>query len=218
MISTTKIIIADDHPLFRQALTVMLESHFEDTAVLEADSIADLELLLPQDVDLLLLDLDIPGGDGFNNLINIRSQYPELGVVIISGFEGPETIKRAMYHGAAGFIPKSTPVSEMIVAIEQVIAGNLWLPDGEFDPQDPNAFEIDDKIASLTPQQHKILLMFADGLLNKQIAAELGVSESTVKSHTSTIFLKLGVRNRTQAVFVLNELQIANASFGQAKL
>ncbi|NRA55237.1 MAG: response regulator transcription factor [Gammaproteobacteria bacterium] len=218
MISTTKIIIADDHPLFRQALTVMLESHFEDTAVLEADSIADLELLLPQDVDLLLLDLDIPGGDGFNNLINIRSQYPELGVVIISGFEGPETIKRAMYHGAAGFIPKSTPVSEMIVAIEQVIAGNLWLPDGEFDPQDPNAFEIDDKIASLTPQQHKILLMFADGLLNKQIAAELGVSESTVKSHTSTIFLKLGVRNRTQAVIVLNELQIANASFGQAKL
>ena len=218
MISTTKIIIADDHPLFRQALTVMLESHFEDTAVLEADSIADLELLMPQDVDLLLLDLDIPGGDGFNNLINIRSQYPELGVVIISGFDGPETIKRAMYHGAAGFIPKSTPVSEMIVAIEQVIAGNLWLPDGEFDPQDPNAFEIDDKIASLTPQQHKILLMFADGLLNKQIAAELGVSESTVKSHTSTIFLKLGVRNRTQAVIVLNELQIANASFGQAKL
>jgi len=218
MISTTKIIIADDHPLFRQALTVMLESHFEDTAVLEADSIADLELLLPQDVDLLLLDLDIPGGDGFNNLINIRSQYPQLGVVIISGFEGSETIKRAMYHGAAGFIPKSTPVSEMIVAIEQVIAGNLWLPDGEFDPQDPHAFEVDDKIASLTPQQHKILLMFADGLLNKQIAAELGVSESTVKSHTSTIFLKLGVRNRTQAVIVLNELQIANASFGQAKL
>jgi len=218
MISTTKIIIADDHPLFRQALTVMLDSHFDNAVILEADSISELAKLLPQEADLLLLDLDIPGGDGFNNLINIRSQYPELGVVIISGFEGAETIKRAMYHGAAGFIPKSTPVPQMIVAIEQVFAGNLWVPNGEYDPQDPSGFEVDDKISSLTPQQHKILLMFADGLLNKQIAAELGVSESTIKSHTSTIFLKLGVSNRTQAVILLNELQLANASFGQSNL
>jgi DNA-binding NarL/FixJ family response regulator len=215
MVSTKKIIIADDHPLFRQALIVMLQSHFADAVILEADSIPDLELLLPQDADLLLLDLDIPGGQGFNTLINIRRSHPELGVVIISGFEAKETIARAMRHGAAGFIPKSTPVANMIEAIDQVFAGNLWVPDGEFDPEQVDPCPADNKIASLTPQQHKILLMFADGLLNKQIAFELGVSESTIKSHTSTIFLKLGVRNRTQAVIALNELQLANASFGQ---
>lgn len=217
MIDNMKIILADDHPLFRQALTITLKANFTNVDIFEAQTIPELEQYLEQGqtADLLLLDLDIPGAQGFNSLISIRRCYPELGVVIISGFEDKETIYKAMNHGAAGFIPKSTPVPEMLLAIKEVLTGKLWTPDGEFNATAEHNITADDKIASLTPKQHKILLMFADGLLNKQIAYELGLSESTIKSHASTIFLKLGVRNRTQAVIVLNEVQLNQGSFGQ---
>ena len=216
MFDNMQIILADDHPLFRQALTITLKSHFSSAEIFDAQTIPELEQHLENvdDADLLLLDLDIPGAQGFNSLITIRRSYPNLGVVIISGFEDKETIYKAMNFGAAGFIPKSTPVSEMVVAIKEVLNGKLWTPDGEFNGN-PQTNIADNKIASLTPKQHKILLMFADGLLNKQIAYDLGLSESTIKSHASTIFLKLGVRNRTQAVILLNELQLNNHSFGQ---
>lgn len=217
MFDNMKIILADDHPLFRQALTITLKSNFSGTEIFDAQTIPELELHLQNvnDADLLLLDLDIPGAQGFNSLITIRRSYPNLGVVIISGFEDKETIYKAMSFGAAGFIPKSTPVSEMVVAIKEVLNGKLWTPDGEFNGS-AQPTVADDKIASLTPKQHKILLMFADGLLNKQIAYDLGLSESTIKSHASTIFLKLGVRNRTQAVILLNELQIPHNSFNDS--
>lgn len=216
MNDSMKIILADDHPLFRQALTLILKENFCNTEVLEAENIPELEqhLAQGQGADLLLLDLDIPGAQGFNNLISIRRSYPDLGVIIISGFEDKETIYKAMSHGAAGFIPKSTPVPDMLLAIKEVLTGKLWTPEGEFNAKAQHAITADDKIASLTPKQHNILLMFADGLLNKQIAYELGLSESTIKSHASTIFLKLGVRNRTQAVIVLNEVQLNQGSFG----
>lgn len=218
MFKNMKIILADDHPLFRQALSLTLKSHFSDAEIFDVQTIPELEqhLQAVKDADLLLLDLDIPGAQGFNSLITIRRSYPNLGVIIISGFEDKETIYKAMSFGAAGFIPKSTPVAEMVVAIKEVLNGKLWTPDGEFNGHAmTNVAE--DKIASLTPKQHQILLMFADGLLNKQIAYELGLSESTVKSHASTIFLKLGVRNRTQAVIILNELQLNQSGFGQNK-
>lgn len=204
-----KILIADDHPLFRQALKGTLNAQYENITVLEAESIPQLEEILSanKSLDLVLLDLDIPGAQGFNNLISIRRNYPELGIIIVSGFEDKQTIHKAMHHGAAGFIPKSTSVAEMISAINDVLDGKLWTPDGEFNVNQKEEANAADKIASLTPKQHKILLMFADGLLNKQIAYDLGLSESTVKSHASTIFLKLGVRSRTQAVILLNELK-----------
>jgi len=213
-----KIIIADDHPLFRQALTITLKANFDDLIIIEAQTIPELEKLLVSndDLDLVLLDLDIPGAQGFNSLIKIRHAYPKLGVVVVSGFEDRKTINQAMTYGAAGFIPKSTPVPDMVSAIEDVYAGNLWTPYGDFNLEESKQLpSVDNKIASLTPKQYNILLMFADGLLNKQIAYELGLSESTIKSHASTIFLKLGVRNRTQAVIVLNELQIVQGTFGQ---
>ena len=211
----TTIIIADDHPLFRQALSSMLAVQFTQTNLLEAQTIPELEEQLQNITapDLLLLDLDIPGAQGFNTLIQIRHNYPQVGVVIISGFEDKDTINKAMTHGAAGFIPKSTPVEEMVNAIKEVLAGKLWTPTGDFSAIDSPSSIMAEKIASLTPQQHKILMMFADGLLNKQIAYELGLSESTIKSHASTIFLKLGVRNRTQAVITLSELQVSQPSF-----
>ena len=216
MFDNMKIILADDHPLFRQALTITLKSHFTSAVIVDAENIPELESHLESEekADLLLLDLDIPGAHGFNSLISIRRSHPDLGIVIISGFEDKETIHKAMSFGAAGFIPKSTPVPKMVVAIEEVLNGTLWTPDGEFNPNE-KINNIDDKIASLTPKQHEILLMFADGLLNKQIASQLGTSESTIKSHASIIFLKLGVRNRTQAVITLNELQLNQSTFGQ---
>lgn len=216
MRSTETIIIADDHPLFRQALTIMLQGHFNDAQLIEAETIAQLDQKLithRHDVDLILLDLDIPGAQGFSTLINLRAQYPEIGVVIISGIDDQDTINKAMHHGAAGFIPKSTPVPKMVEAITQVFEGCLWTPSGDYNAEQAQSSQ-DERIDSLTPQQHKILLMFADGMLNKQIAYDLGLAESTIKSHASTIFLKLGVRNRTQAVIVLNEIQMAQNSFG----
>lgn len=216
MTANEKIVIADDHPLFRQALSLTLQSSFSSCQLLEAETIPELERILcgTADIDLVLLDLDIPGAQGFNTLINIRREYPEIAVVVISGFEEVDTIDKAMKLGAAGFIPKSTPVPAMMLAIEQIFQGKLWTPDGEFDPANAQQIENnEEKIASLTPQQHKILLMFADGLLNKQIAYELGLSESTIKSHASTIFLKLGVKNRTQAVIMLNECQLSHNPF-----
>lgn len=217
MFDNMKIILADDHPLFRQALTITLKSNFKGAEIFEAQTIPELEQNLQRvdNADLLLLDLDIPEAQGFNSLINIRRAYPELGVIIISGFEDKETIDKAMTFGAAGFIPKSTPVPDMVVAIKEVLSGKLWTPTGEFNGN-VQMSDANDKISSLTPKQHKILLMFADGLLNKQIAYELGLSESTIKSHASTIFLKLGVRNRTQAVIMLNELLLNQTSFGQS--
>ncbi|MEM5527427.1 response regulator transcription factor [Gammaproteobacteria bacterium AS21] len=212
MSSVQKIIIADDHPLFRQALSAMLNSHLTHITLLEAESINKLEqILLTETIDLLLLDLDIPGAQGFSSLIDIRITYPEMAVAIVSGIEDDETINKAMSYGAAGFIPKSTPVDAIINAIKMIFNGELWTPDNYAIADN---VEIDQRLASLTPQQHKILLMFADGLLNKQIAYELGLAESTVKSHASTIFLKLGVRNRTQAVIVLNEILLSQHSFG----
>jgi len=216
MFNNMKIILADDHPLFRQALTITLKAHFDGADIIDAQNIPELEqhLQSKDKADLLLLDLDIPGAQGFNSLIAIRRSHPDLGIVVISGFEDKDTIHKAMSFGAAGFIPKSTPVPQMVVAIKEVLNGKLWTPDGEFNPNEYSAND-DDKIASLTPKQHQILLMFADGLLNKQIAYELGTSESTIKSHASIIFLKLGVRNRTQAVIALNELQLNQNTFGQ---
>ena len=207
------ILIADDHPLFRQALSVMLHARFSTARLLEAESIPELEQeLAQQSVDLLLLDLDIPGAQGFNTLINIRQLYPDLGVIIVSGIEDNDTINKAMHHGAAGFIPKSSTIDNMTHAITRVFAGEIWTPllkDSEVADK-----AIDDKISLLTPQQNKILLMIGEGLLNKQIAHELGLTESTIKSHTSIIFLKLGVRNRTQAVIALNNMLSARAAFG----
>jgi len=207
------ILIADDHPLFRQALSAMLHARFSTARLLEAETIPELEqVLAQQSVDLLLLDLDIPGAQGFNTLINIRQLYPDLGVIIVSGIEDNDTINKAMHHGAAGFIPKSSTVDNMAHAITRVFAGELCTPllnDSEIADK-----AIDDKISLLTPQQNKILLMIGEGLLNKQIAHELGLTESTIKSHTSIIFLKLGVRNRTQAVIALNDILSARTAFG----
>jgi DNA-binding NarL/FixJ family response regulator len=216
MFQPDKIIIADDHPLFRQALLDTLKSKLSNTQWLEAQTIEELELHLKQNIDsdLLLLDLHIPGAHGFNTLIHVRNHYPQIPVLVVSAYEDHDTIAKAMEYGAAGFIPKSTPVDDIFNAIGQVLIGNIWLPKTfQALVADDLHSDIGERVASLTHQQHRILMMFAQGMLNKQIAYDLHVSEATIKAHATAIFRKLNVRNRTQAVIALSGLDLTVKPF-----
>lgn len=219
MIQPEKIIIADDHPLFRQALLGTLKAKLTYTAWLEAQTIEELEQQLTNnnDSDLLLLDLNIPGAHGFNTLIHVRNHFPQIPVVIVSAHEDHDTISKAMSYGAAGFVPKSTPVDDIYSAIVAVLSGNIWLPASfEQKQRDNNDKGIAERVASLTQQQYRILMMFAQGMLNKQIAYDLNVSEATIKAHATAIFRKLDVRNRTQAVIAIAQLHLTEADFQQS--
>ena len=208
-----KIIIADDHPLFRQALLQTLTLKLPNVNWLEAETVEQLSSTIDQNqnADLLLLDLNIPGAHGFNSLIKIRSQYPQLPVVVVSAYEDDDTVIKAMEFGASGFVPKSTPVELIFKAIEQVLKGETWIPEHINLSKVTDKSDIGERISSLTPQQHKILLMFADGLLNKQIAHQLSLSEATVKAHATAIFRKLNVLNRTQAVIAIAQLEVGSS-------
>ncbi|RLV59305.1 DNA-binding response regulator [Parashewanella curva] len=205
------VIIADDHPLFRQALLETLKSRMPQTQFIEAETVKQLEEVLVEhsQADLLLLDLNIPGAHGFNTLIHVRQHYPHIPVIVVSAYEDRDTISQAIEYGASGFIPKSTDIDSIFNGISRVLMGEVWLPSG-FDGKEssPSKSQVAEQIASLTQQQFKILTMFAEGLLNKQIAYQLNVSEATVKAHATAIFRKLHVQNRTQAVLVLNQLEI----------
>lgn len=218
MIQPEQIIIADDHPLFRQALLDTLKVKLTQTNWVEAQTIEELEqqLVANQQADLLLLDLNIPGAHGFNTLIHVRNHYPQIPVVVVSAHEDHDTIAKAMEYGAAGFVPKSTPVATIFEAIQQVLMGQLWVPAShQAESNDENHSDIGERVASLTQQQYRILMMFAQGLLNKQIAYELNVSEATIKAHATAIFRKLDVRNRTQAVVAISQLDINETSFSE---
>jgi DNA-binding NarL/FixJ family response regulator len=216
MVLPDKIIIADDHPLFRQALLATLTEKFTNTAWFEAQTINELESLLSgnNDSDLLLLDLNIPGAHGFSTLIYVRKHFPQIPVVIVSAHDNQETINKAMAYGAAGFVPKSTPVNEIYSAITAVLSGEIWLPAAfTLQQSSKEVVNIADRVASLTHQQYRILKMFAQGMLNKQIAYSLHVSEATIKAHATAIFKKLEVRNRTQAVISIAQLDFSESNF-----
>lgn len=215
MIQPEKIIIADDHPLFRQALLGTLKAKLSYTQWFEAQTVEELDqqLTAHADSDLLLLDLNIPGAHGFNTLIHVRNHFPQLPVVIVSAHEDQDTISKAMQYGAAGFIPKSTPIDDIFSAILAVLSGDIWLPKSFQALENSNESDIAERVASLTQQQYRILMMFAQGMLNKQIAYDLNVSEATIKAHATAIFRKLNVRNRTQAVIAIGQLDISEAGF-----
>jgi DNA-binding NarL/FixJ family response regulator len=203
-ITSTHLIIADDHPLFRGALRQAVASVIPSAKIDEAGSFEDLTALLEQDaeVDLILLDLTMPGISGFSGLIYLRAQYPAIPVVIVSASDGVETIRRSVDFGASGFIPKRFGVDTLRDAILKVMDGDVWIP-SDVDlsaAADPEMTRLRDRLVTLTPQQVRVLMMLSQGLLNKQIAYELGVSEATIKAHVSAILQKLGVESRTQAV------------------
>lgn len=202
--SSTHLVVADDHPLFRDALRQAVASVVASARIDEAGSFEELTALLDResDVDLILLDLSMPGISGFSGLIYLRAQFPAIPVVIVSASDDAGTIRRSMDFGASGFIPKRFGVETLREAIGKVMNGDIWVPD-DVDlsaAADPDMSKLRDRLVTLTPQQVRVLMMLSEGLLNKQIAYELGVSEATIKAHVSAILQKLGVESRTQAV------------------
>ena len=210
MEAETTIVIADDHPLFRGALRQAVGSLLAGAQIVEAGGLDDLTAALSSEpeVDLVLLDLTMPGVQGFSGLIYLRAQHPGVPVVIVSANEDPVIIRRAIELGASGFIPKSLDSDRIGEAVRAVLAGDTWTPpDVELGvSEDKEAAEIMRRLGTLTPQQVRVLMMLSEGLLNKQIAYELSVSEATVKAHVSAILQKLGVESRTQAVIASSRI------------
>jgi DNA-binding NarL/FixJ family response regulator len=204
MSTSTHLIIADDHPLFRDALRQAVASVVTSAKIDQAGTFDELTALLEQDsdVDMVLLDLSMPGISGFSGLIYLRAQYPAIPVVIVSASDDGSTIRRSLDFGASGFIPKRFGVETLRDAIVKVMDGDVWVPpDTDLSSAtDPDMTRLRDRLVTLTPQQVRVLMMLSEGLLNKQIAYELGVSEATIKAHVSAILQKLGVESRTQAV------------------
>lgn len=211
------ILIADDHPLFRDALQRAVLAALPDAAVRTADSVDALLTLVERypDADLLLLDLHMPGARGYSALAHMRGQYPGLPVIVVSGHEEAAVARRALAHGAAAYIPKSTAGEDIVRAIRAVLDGDVWLPPqllGGSTELPAGEADVAARVASLTPQQFRVLSMLAEGLLNKQIAWELGVSEATVKAHMTAIMRKLGVNNRTQVALAARQLTVNPAA------
>ncbi|MDN3378897.1 MULTISPECIES: response regulator transcription factor [unclassified Pseudoalteromonas] len=209
----SQFLIADDHPLFREALKGALSSKFADLEVFESEDFdTTLKVLNEQeDLDILLLDLHMPGSGDLYGLIRIREDYPSLPIAVVSGSEDINIVSKVMSYGAMGFIPKSSSSEDIALAINQILDGDVWLPVELKDKVETikgEDKEIAAQVASLTPQQYKVLQYLHEGLLNKQIAYELHISEATVKAHITAIFRKLGVYNRTQAVLIAAKLQL----------
>ncbi|WP_068080588.1 response regulator transcription factor [Polycladidibacter stylochi] len=209
-----RFIIADDHPLFRGAMRQAIEKMFDNVSIIETASLEDVTQALDKndDVDLILLDLSMPGMRGFSGLMYLRAQYIGVPVVVVSGTEDTTTIRSAIEFGASGFIPKSLGVDVIFDAITHVLSGDVWTPpDIDLSIEDEGT-KMAQRLASLTPQQVRVLMMLSQGLLNKQIAYELSVSEATVKAHVSAILQKLGVESRTQAVIAAAKMETGNWS------
>lgn len=205
-----KFVIADDHPLFRGALKQALTGIAEKTEILEAGDFDITKSLVAEneDLDLVLLDLTMPGASGLSGLIALRGVHHSVPMIVVSAHDDPVTIRRALDLGASGFISKSASIDEIRGAVQSVLAGGIVSP-GNVElgaERDPEISDLIRRLLSLTPQQTRVLGMLAEGLLNKQIAYELDVSEATIKAHVSAILQKLGVDSRTQAVIMLSKI------------
>ena len=204
-----RIVIADDHPLVRGALRTSITALLGPVEIIEAGSFEELAPAFSGgDIDLVLLDLTMPGVQGFSGLLYLRASHPATPVIVVSGNEDRTVIRRCIELGASGYIPKSLDGAAMGSAIQQVLDGGSWTPDDIDLTSAPDATTSDmvRRLASLTPQQVRVLMMLSTGLLNKQIAYELSVSEATVKAHVSAILQKLDVDSRTQAVIAASKL------------
>lgn len=208
-----KCVIADDHPLFRDALSQLIASDDFDAAVSHAENVASLHDLVEREgaPDLLLLDLHMPGATGFSALSWFVGNYPDKPVIVISANTHPDTVRRAIDHGAAAFLSKSSATEEIGSCLRRVLAGERGLYPGlEIGQQGASlkALDVGEALASLTPQQFRVTSMLVEGMLNKQIAYELNVKEATIKAHMTEIFRKLGVHSRTQAVLAIGNLTV----------
>ncbi len=206
MAGPARVLIVDDHPLFLEALQRALAFAFPEAVTVEATSIdaAKSELQKRGSFDIVLLDLALPGTRGFDGLLELRTLYPKTPIVVVSALEDPRIVHDVMSYGAAGFISKSASRDEIGNSLKDVMEGSLTLPKGyrALDPQGGSGTRQDfvTRLQTLTPKQLSVLKMLRQGLLNKQIAHELQIEETTVKAHVSEILRKLNVASRTQAV------------------
>lgn len=204
-----RVLVADDHPLMRTALRQTIAQALGEAEVAEAARFEQIapQLAGPEPTDIIVLDLHMPGMNGFIGLMMLRAEHPAIPVLVVSASEDHATIQRAIDCGASGFVPKSAPNTEIGEAIRAVLDGEIWIPTvaaldepGEADPER--------RIGSLTPKELRVLAGIAEGKLNKQIAYEMTISEKTVKAHVTTILRKLGVLSRTQAAVVASQLAL----------
>jgi DNA-binding NarL/FixJ family response regulator len=207
-LNSPTIIVAEDHPMFRAALVLTLRRLMPEAQLLEVASHGELEKALARggEVRLVLLDLRMPGAHGLSSLVFLRGEYPDVSVAIISGGAYAETIGRARRLGASAFIPKSAPIDTIAQALSCVIRGERWFPEHDDAPTGRGLLQ--DQLTTLTPQQFRVLKYLTDGMLNKQIADILEVSEGTVRAHVTAILRKIGVSTRTQAVILVTELDL----------
>lgn len=206
----TRILIVDDHPLFREALKQALSGGVANAAVTLAGSLDSATSILDKDddFDLILLDLRMPGVQGLSGLIFLRAQYPNVPVALITASDDNGLVQKALNLNASGFIPKTSGIDTIIAAVNTVLNGDIWVPEGyaQATAADREGEEIARRVATLTAQQIRVLMMLKEGLLNKQIAYELNVSEATIKAHVSAILQKLNVSSRTQAVIAASRI------------
>jgi len=213
------LLIADDHPLYRDAIRGALISSFKQLSLLEAADLKETVEILHQNnhIDLLLLDLHMPGSGDLFGLIHIRKLFPDIPVAVVSGLEDPDIISKVINLGAMGFVPKTTSAAQIALAVTSMLEGDLWLPESYATDDvelDSEFSELALKVASLTPAQYKVLCYMRDGLLNKQIGYNLDIATATVKAHVTAIFKKLHINNRTQAVLIASRLQLAPPEAG----
>jgi DNA-binding NarL/FixJ family response regulator len=213
--SQAKVVIADDHPLFRTALKQAVVECMPDAGIIEASNFGDLLNQIEESpaLEIIFLDLHMPGNDGFTGLTQLQNNHPDLIVIMVSSDETPYIMQKAINFGAAAFIPKSVDLAIIAQAINCVLDGGTWLPENlntSLDNEQVTANKLlAQQLAKLTPQQYKVLSYVADGQLNKQIAGILDIKENTVKKHVSAILLQLGVYNRTQAGLAYQQLMLA---------
>lgn len=220
MIYAKKILIADDHPLFRDALSQAVQSGFGDIEIVTCGSFASLQRMVEShsDSDLILLDLQMPGAVGFSALRYLGLRCPDIPIAIVSAHEDSYVVMKAIEHGASGFIAKSSPMAELVTAVQGILQGDVVLPNGidlSYRTDETASANFSKQIESLTPKQFRVLMMLIDGRINREIADELCVAEATVKAHLTEIFKKLGVSNRTQAATQASsylELEISSLS------
>jgi len=213
-----KIIIADEQPLFRDALIRVLSQQTSEPEIIEVDNFVSLEHQLQEnpDIDYVFMDVHISGNTGLSGLATLRLSCPHLNMVIVSASESPMVVYRAIKLGAVGFVPKSSNADIFGDAINTIFSGQVWLPKQLKNPLDDQSLRtrregsicISEKIASLSPRQFKVLSMLSDGKLNKQIAYTLDIQEATIKHHVSLILQKLNVVNRTGAANMFNRLKV----------
>ncbi|QEW07958.1 response regulator transcription factor [Nitrincola iocasae] len=213
-----KLLIADDHPLFREALINVINAALCDPKIIEAGTLDDALVLAQahEDMDLILLDINMPGMHGLEGLSALRREAPTIPVVIISAEEDKQTVLKALDQGAAGFIAKSAARDEMATALQQILQGEVYLPASIMRKTQESPLPAQTRpslsmelLFSLTRRQLLVLERMVKGESNKQIATHLNIAETTVKAHVSAILAKLGVNNRVQAILAANDLDFS---------